>query len=36
MLKPERSFALVGHSSIVAIALQQESETVRDRLFSVE
>jgi hypothetical protein len=33
--EPERSFAIVGHSSMVAIAVQQESETVRDRLIVI-
>jgi len=30
--EPERSFAILGHSSMVAIAGQHERETVRDRL----
>jgi hypothetical protein len=33
--EPERSFAIVGHGSMVAMAVQQESETVRDRLIVV-
>ena len=33
--EPERSFAIVGHTSMVAIAVQEESKTVRDRLIVV-